>query len=76
MKTLLQTLTLTAGMTIAAAAISTAYAGDYCPPEPPAAKKGNNGYGQEKHTGISEDGTNPGSDAGPQAGEKTADQVR
>jgi hypothetical protein len=59
MKNLLQMLTLTAGMTIAAAAISTAYAGDYCPPEPPAAKKGNNGFGQEKNKGVTGDAAFP-----------------
>jgi hypothetical protein len=69
---LLQTVGLSVAIGFAAASISTAYAGDYCPPEPTA--KGNNGWGQEKHGGT--DGTNNGSDNGATAPSKTASTER
>jgi len=73
-KKLLQTLALAAGMAFVAGSISTAYAGEYCPPDPTGKEKANNGWGQEKHGKT--DGTNNGSDDGATAPDKTASTER
>ncbi len=70
---LTQTVVFSIGIAFTGASLSTAFAGDYCPPEQSA--KGNNGWGQEKNKGTT-DGTNNGSDNGATADTKTASTER